>query len=424
MRKLFLAIAFSLPLLWSCGSDELAFEVNNKSGKDRLPELQEVTLKEVQSGLDLADGETFVITDANGVEVPYQITKDGKVLFLVETVKAKSTASFNFKKGTPAPVQTVACGKEYTTIDGKPIDVAWENDHVGFRLYSDNPEAVNVVGYDLFAKRGTTEPVLDSFYAKNTKGTPAWDKYYELLATEGNEAATRYKVDSLSFHVDRGYGLDCYQVGPTLGAGVAALVEDGRIIYPDGYVGHEVIENGPLRFQTKLTFAPRQVGRDSSIVETRIITLDAGSNLNRTNVHYQLVTLDKDGKTKSENITNSEIITGIVLHEKGGDSFQTGSYISYAAPTQVIVTEAVEIINGNENGTLYVGHVYPKEVKNTANSEGHILTINEYDPETGFEYYWGFGWDKAGVESHEQWNEYLETYASMVRNPLIITRNN
>ena len=419
MRKLFLAIAFSLPLLWSCGSDELTFEVNNKSGKDRLPELHEVALKDVQSGLDLADGETFVITDENDAEVPYQVTKDGKVLFLVETLKANSTASFNFKKGTPAPVQTLACGKEFTGVDGKPLDVAWENDLVGFRLYSDNPEVVNAVGYDLFAKRGTKDPVLESFYAKNTKGTPAWDKYDELLATEGKEAATRYKVDSLSFHVDRGYGLDCYQVGQTLGAGVAALMEDGMIIYPDGYVSHEVIENGPLRFQTKLTFAPRYVGKDSSIVETRIITLDAGSNLNRTKVHYQLVTLDKDGKTKYENITNSEIFTGIVLHEKGGDSFQTGNYISYAAPTQVIATEFVEIINGDENGTLFLGHVFPKGVKNTATSEGHLLAYNTYDPESGFEYYWGFGWDKAGVESHEQWNQYLDDYSAQLQAPIM-----
>ena len=113
MRKLFLAIAFSLPLLWSCGSDELTFELENKSDKDRLPELQEIALKDITSGLDLAQGETFVITDESGAEVPYQITKDGKVLFLVEAVKANATASFNFKKGTPAPVQTIACGNQY-----------------------------------------------------------------------------------------------------------------------------------------------------------------------------------------------------------------------------------------------------------------------------------------------------------------------
>ena len=90
MRKLFLAIALSLPLLWSCGSDELTYELENKSGKDRLPELQEIALKDIQTGLDLAQDETFIITDGSGAEVPYQITKDGKVLFLANTLKANS----------------------------------------------------------------------------------------------------------------------------------------------------------------------------------------------------------------------------------------------------------------------------------------------------------------------------------------------
>ena len=63
MRKLFLAIAFSLPLLWSCGNDELTFELKNDSTKDRHYQLQEVALKDVRSGLDLAQNETFVITE-------------------------------------------------------------------------------------------------------------------------------------------------------------------------------------------------------------------------------------------------------------------------------------------------------------------------------------------------------------------------
>ena len=112
MRKLFLTIAFSLPLLWSCGSDDLTFEVTNKSGKDRLPELQEVALKDVTAGLGLSADETFIITDENGTEVPYQITRNGEVLFLANALKANSSTEFVFKKGTPAPVETLACGKQ------------------------------------------------------------------------------------------------------------------------------------------------------------------------------------------------------------------------------------------------------------------------------------------------------------------------
>ena len=95
------------------------------------------------------------------------------------------------------------------------------------------------------------------------------------------------------------------------------------------------------------------------------------------------------------------------------------NYISYASPTQVLVDEWVEMRNGDENGTLYVGHVFTTKVR-TGIRESHVVAVSEYDSEAGFEYYWGFGWDKAGIETHEQWNDYLETFAQQVKNPLIV----
>ena len=410
MRKLFLAIAFSLPLLWSCGSDELTFELENKSDKDRLPELQEIALKDITSGLDLAQGETFVITDESGAEVPYQITKDGKVLFLVEAVKANATASFNFKKGTPAPVQTIACGNQYdyrynpeaqTTEPSK--DVAWENNLVGFRAYGYADD--QVWGYDLFAKKGTSEPVLESFYAKEVEGSDTWKKYHEILEAEGQEAANRFKLDSLSYHVDRGYGMDCYAgVVNSLGAGVAALVHDGELVMPYCYDSYEVLENGPLRYSAKLTFAPRLIGKDSTVVETRIITLDAHSNLCHTKVTF-------DGLSET-----NEIATGIVLRSNGGMSYSSGEkkYMSYSVPAQNVDPES-----DADYGTLYVGHVFPRSYKNISNIGTHLLAHSDYNAENGFEYYWGFGWDQADIESHEQWNQYLESFSAQIQSPII-----
>ena len=37
-----------------------------------------------------------------------------------------------------------------------------------------------------------------------------------------------------------------------------------------------------------------------------------------------------------------------------------------------------------------------------------------------FVYYWVSGWDHADILSHEQWNQYLETFALQVRNPLVV----
>ena len=66
------------------------------------------------------------------------------------------------------------------------------------------------------------------------------------------------------------------------------------------------LDNGPLRFTVKLEFNPLAVKGDTAVVETSLITLDAGSHLNRTAVSYS-------------NLKESlPIVTGIVLHEPDG----------------------------------------------------------------------------------------------------------
>ena len=59
-------------------------------------------------------------------------------------------------------------------------------------------------------------------------------------------------------------------------------------------------------FTVRLEFNPLTVKGDSTVVETRLITLDAGSHLNKTAVSYS-------------NLKETlPIVTGIVLHEPDG----------------------------------------------------------------------------------------------------------
>ena len=146
-------------------------------------------------------------------------------------------------------------------------------------------------------------------------------------------------------------------------------------------------------------------GTSKDIIETRIITLDAGSRLNHTSVSF--ANLD----------STKEIVAGIVLREDGGEPVANAEkgYISYPAPSQNHDTRKVI-----DNGTIYVGHVYPEAVKEAKVAQGHVMTVSDYTPGSDFVYYWGSGWNHADILTHEQWNEYLERYAKMVRNPLII----
>lgn len=383
-------------LMAGCCNCVYTVTVSNPTDADRHPEMVEICLQDVTSNLSLAEGETFVVKDAEGNELPYQVTYDGKVIFQV-TMKAGQEQTYEFAKGTPQEVESLVFGKHYPDKDD---DFAWENDKVGFRVYGHKLDVAS--GYDLFCKRGTNLPILEQLYANEVYTSDAWKRYYELEAIS-EEEAFRFKMDTLSFHVDRGYGMDVYAVGPTLGAGIAALMDNETISYPYCYETYEVLDNGPLRFTVKFTFRPIACGQDQEVLETRVITLDAGSRLNRTKVSFANLSEPK------------EIVAGIILREDGGQwaADAEKGYISYPAPTQNHDTRK-EV----DNGIIYVGHVYPGELKQAHESHGHILTRSDYAPESEFVYYWGFGWDHADILSHDQWNAYLEAYAAMVRNPL------
>ncbi len=117
--------------------------------------------------------------------------------------------------------------------------------------------------------------------------------------------------------------MDCYAVGPTLGCGTAALMQGDTIIYPYCYRTQEILDNGPLRFTVKLEFNPLVVRGDSNVIETRVITLDAGSYLNKAVISY---TNMKEAMP---------VTTGIVLREPDGvvAADAANGYITYVDPT-------------------------------------------------------------------------------------------
>ena len=103
--------------------------------------------------------------------------------------------------------------------------------------------------------------------------------------------------------------MDCYNVGPSLGAGTTALLVDSAIVYPYCYKDVEILDNGPLRFTAQLVFNPIKVNNNLNVIETRIISLDKGSYLNKTKIKYS-------GLSDSETI-----VSGIVLHSQNPDGY-------------------------------------------------------------------------------------------------------
>ncbi len=392
---------------FSCTST-LYVEVENPTDQDRLPEIIEIPADEIRSHLGITSEDTFVITVDN-TEVPYQITNEGITIFPA-TLAGHKKLTYEIKSGVPSEMTTKACGSHYPD---RADDIAWENDLVGFRVYGYKEDVAS--GYDLFTKRATDLPVIPEMYRKVFD--PELNEKLNALMKENKDSADRFNCDHISFHVDHGYGADCYAVGPTLGAGIAALLDGETIKYPYCYDTFEILENGPIRFSIKLTFRPFSIGEHENVVETRVITLDVGSHFNKTEITYTNLSQP------------TPLVSGIVIQdndEKAVTDIDLG-YIAYPAPT-INYDKQKDV----DNGTIFQGSIFPKqldearivyfseeEIRGTA--EGHVLAFSEYDPEEPFVYYWGFGWNHSDIPSYEEWITHVEQYAAQLRTPIKVT---
>lgn len=412
MKKLFLLMA-TVFVCFACSKTKqtLTVTVTNPLDMERSNEMVEVPANDIFDQLKLADTAQFVVLDDKGQQIPYQITYDDKVIFPT-TVTAKGTAIYTVQAGIPEEPAVKACGKYYPE---RVDDVAWENDLVAFRTYGPALQASGerAFGYDVWTKYNTDKPVVEERYAGELN--PATKAQIDSLKNINPKAADEL-YHSVSYHVDHGNGLDCYKVGPTLGAGASALMVDGNIIYPYCYKTQEILDNGPLRFTVKLVYNPLNIKGDTSIVETRFISLDAGSHLNKTVISYS-------------NLKETlPIATGIVLHEPNGTvaADAADGYITYVDPTDNV---------NNDNGKIFVGAAFPATVNEAKSvlfpekekkelrggADGHVLAISSYEPGSEYVYYWGAAWDKADIKTADAWNKYMADYARKVRNPLTVT---
>ena len=410
MKRGIILIAAAIQFILSGCGDILTVTVSNPLEADRQTELVEIPVTEVYAALGLAEDDSFVVRNGKE-EVQYQVTHDGKVVFPV-TLTACQSQTFTLRKGTPAEFTSKVRGDHYPN---RVDDICWENDLVGYRVYGYKEDKAS--GYDIFTKRNTDLLVIPEMYRKALD--PEMKKRKKAIEKEfGKDSATRFSNELMSFHVDHGYGADFYAVGPTLGAGTSALLDGEEIVYPFCYDKFEILDNGPLRFTIKLTFRPFKIGASENVVETRVISLDLGSHFNKTVVSFE--GLD----------TPTPIVTGMVVQDKDGKSVGDAAkgYIAYPAPTMNF-----ESYKEVDNGTVFLGHVFPtelestelryfsdKESKSRGGSKGHMLAHSTYDPAKPFVYYWGFGWNFWNIETYEDWIAHVEAFSVQLRNPITV----
>lgn len=413
MKKILLLVA-TVCMLFACdASKTVKVTVTNSSAADRANEMVEVSMKEVEAKLALNDTTQIVVLDAQGKQLPYQITYNDLLIFPA-TVKANGAVEYRIEAGTPETFPTLACGRFYPE---RKDDIAWENDLTAYRAYGPalQQSGERAFGYDVWTKYNTSEPVVEARYAAELNPETI-AKIAELRKTNPAAADSLYKT--VSYHVDHGNGLDCYKVGPTLGGGTNGLMVGDSIVYPYAFAAHEILDNGPLRFTAKLVYNPFTFEGDDNVVETRFISLDAYSYMNKAVIAY-------------ENLTKDALVaTGLVLHEAEGEAKlvadAAAGYITYVDPTD---NPAVD------NGKIFVGAAFPNTLvdakaqwfsgkeKNElrGGADGHVLAVSNYKPNSSYIYYFGSAWSRAAIQTDAAWNQYVEGFAKNLKAPLTVT---
>lgn len=357
---------FSALLFASCATSSKTITITNNSSFDRNREIVEVKLADVA----LKNNASFVLYNQNKEEVPYQIINNETLIFQSGAM-ANSTASITLKAGTPSPVQAMVSARQ---VPERKDDFAWENDLAAYRMYgpalaNENPSN----GVDLWLKR-TNALIVDKFY------------HDEL-------------VNKKSYHVDHGLGLDCYKVGPELGAGGIAPFVDGKVLIGKYYDSYQVITNGHLRAEFVLIYNNFVTGNGTQ-KKTITIRTEAGGLLNKAVVRYQ-------GEQ------TIPLAAGISLHDGKGKLQQSERFIAYAE-------DAISSAN-IPSGRNYVGVLFPLSNNQFANDEKHALIKNMYMPNTNFVYYFGGGWSKWGFDKDEDWFNAMRNFDTALNNPLKIT---
>ena len=400
--KLLNIIALCL-LATSAGAQNVKIIVNNDE-KVQRQEVVEVCAKQLYQKMGISYGSPVIVKNALGQQVGYQLTHDS-LLLVDASVRPCGMAEFSVEKGTPRQPKIYVTGRQYPE---RVDDIAWENDRTAYRIYGPalqlNKE--RAFGVDVWVKN-TPDLEVEKRYVTELSNHSA----IEALKKEGKTQEALDLEEATTYHFDHGYGLDCYKVGPTLGGGAPALMDNGELVLPYCYRDYQILDNGPLRFTVRVDYNPASIGKDKNIVEHRIISLDKGSNFNRCTVWY-------DGLTEKR-----DLAAGIVVHPEDTETMHLASNMAlYADPTDNPTKQNFQIFVGLlfPEGIDYTRYLYTEQDRQNGNA-GHVIGVKSYTPGTRFTYYFGSAWSKNDVRTMDEWKLRSEQTLDALQTPMKVT---
>jgi hypothetical protein len=380
--------ATSLSVLFAAlqpGAWAQQLRLTNPTNIDRSEEVVELPLGELARQLRFSAAQLHSLVAADAAtkqRIPSQLYSrrpdaEPDTLLLLVTLPAKGAMNVALHLDPAAPAQeSLVFGR---AIPERKDDFAWENKVVAYRIYGPSLQTTGEIssGIDVWSKR-IPNFVVNSFYRQD------------------HEAAVTHN-SALSYHNDNGIGLDSYDVGPSRGCGGTAVWADGKLNVSKNYMVVRVLAPGPVRFEFEVSYAPWRAG-GRTVTETKRISLDAGSHLNKIVSTYTF-----DGESPLD------LAAGIAIHEGAAAMFPAGKSIASVWDTP----------QNPSAGRIATGLVsLPAEHARTITAADHALILLKRHSGESFTYFAGSGWSKADMPTQADWNTYLVRFQRLREHPV------
>ncbi|MEG1623178.1 MAG: DUF4861 family protein [Alistipes sp.] len=363
MKNIFLFVA--LLLLQACSAPKLTVEVNNETRFTRAHETVEIAWSEIATLKGVTPKNVIVTEDAK--QIPSQVIYHGQdtpqSLIFQANVDTLSQRTYIITIGEREAYPTKVFGRY---VPERKDDYAWENDKIAYRLYGPALESeLSAPGIDVWLK-STDRLILDERYAKN------------------------------DYHHDHGDGMDCYKVGPTLGAGASAPYLNDTLWLSHNYATQQTLDNGPIRTTVKLTYSAfNAAGIQVSL--TKYISLDAYSRFNRMENVY------------TGDFEILPVAAGFVRHDVKD---------VVMGPEWLMMFEAASDTDDPvRDGDIYLGIILPG-AEFLRDASNHALALTTVEKDKPMVYYVGSGWSQGGIENVAMWIDTLIEQTAAVVTPL------
>jgi len=385
-RNKLLAGIFCAAILSSCNQKEntKAIVVKNTLDFEKTFETVELTA----AFLDVTDLNTVGIRDDKGtLQVTQTVDNDGdgtmdEILFQPK-IAANSEKTYDIVTITEAekPKAEELCYSRF--VPERTDDYTWENNKVAFRVYG--PVAQKMI------EDGTPGGTLSS-------GVDAWLKKVEYPII--NNWYKKNAIKPGAYHEASPEGRDNFHVGSSRGVGGIAVKSDTSYYISKNYTKWRTITTGPLRTSFYLEYANWDAN-GKTIKESKVISLDLGSNFSKFTTHLE---------------GTDTISAGLTLHEK--DGVVTGSdangWVSYWQPH--FETELGTAIIAPK-GTFVGYETYDTNQKDLSNAYAHLNVKNNE-----VVYYSGFTWSESNqFKNSQEWEAYLDMFSKQINTPLEVT---